>query len=138
MSVSTMRTGSFTPLPFWTVRAKRNPRCWKKCRRKANLAKRDASSPVDTHDPPCGERLESTNTVRRQHRSTQMLSHFFILWPPQLEKFPPKHQALCYSLFLQKQTQDISLLRIFQLSNIVHHPYQSVPVSYTHLTLPTT
>ena len=31
-----------------------------------------------------------------------------------------------YSLFLQKQTQDISLLRIFQLSNIVFHPYQSV------------
>ena len=30
------------------------------------------------------------------------------------------------SLFLQKQTQDISLLRIFQLSNIVYHPYQSV------------
>ena len=28
--------------------------------------------------------------------------------------------------FLQRQTQDISLLRIFQLSNIVHHPYQSV------------
>ena len=31
-----------------------------------------------------------------------------------------------YSFFLQKQTQDISLLRIFQLSNIVFHPYQSV------------
>ena len=31
-----------------------------------------------------------------------------------------------YSFFLQKQTQDISLLRIFQLSNTVLHPYQSV------------
>ena len=31
-----------------------------------------------------------------------------------------------HSLFLQSQTQDISLLRIFQLSNIVLHPYQSV------------
>ena len=31
-----------------------------------------------------------------------------------------------HSLFLQRQTQDISLLRIFQLSNIVLHPYQSV------------
>ena len=31
-----------------------------------------------------------------------------------------------YSLFLQKPTQDIFLLRIFQLSHIVLHPYQSV------------
>ena len=30
------------------------------------------------------------------------------------------------SLLLQKQTQDISLLQIFQLSNTVLHPYQSV------------
>ena len=30
-----------------------------------------------------------------------------------LEQSPPRHQALCYSLFLQKPTQDISLLRIF-------------------------
>ena len=43
-----------------------------------------------------------------------------------MEQSPPRHQALCYSLFLKEQTQDISLLRIFQLSNIVHHPYQSV------------
>ena len=33
-------------------------------------------------------------------------------------------EALCYSLFLQKPTQDISLLRIFQF--IVLHSYQSV------------
>ena len=32
----------------------------------------------------------------------------------------------CYSLFLQKPTQDISLLRIFQLNHIVLHSYQSV------------
>ena len=31
-----------------------------------------------------------------------------------------------YSLFLQKPTQDISLLRIFQLNHIVLHSYQSV------------
>ena len=30
------------------------------------------------------------------------LSHFFTLWPPHLEQSPPRHQALCYSLFLQK------------------------------------
>ena len=54
------------------------------------------------------------------------LSHFLTLWPPHPEESPPRHQALYYSLFLQKQTQDISLLTIFQLSNIVHHLYQSV------------
>ena len=30
------------------------------------------------------------------------LSHFFTLWPPHLQQSPPRHQALCYSLFLQK------------------------------------
>ena len=35
-------------------------------------------------------------------------------------------QALCYSHFLQKSTQDISLLRIFQLNHIVLHSHQSV------------
>ena len=30
-----------------------------------------------------------------------------------LEQSPPRHQPLCYFLFLQKPTQDISLLRIF-------------------------
>ena len=34
------------------------------------------------------------------------------------------------SLFLQKQAQDIFLLRIVQLSNIVLHPYQSVQCVY--------
>ena len=46
---------------------------------------------------------------------------------PHLEQFPPGHQALGYSLFLQKQTQDIPLLWIFQLSNTVIHPYWPVP-----------
>ena len=53
-------------------------------------------------------------------------SHSLTLWPPHLVQSPQRHQALCYSLFLQKPTQDISLLRIFQLSNIVLHPYQPV------------
>ena len=71
--------------------------------------------------------------VRHMHAPTPTplpqnpwLSHFLTLWPPHLEQSLPRHQALCYSLFLQKQTQDIPLLRIFQLSNIVHHPDQSV------------
>ena len=55
-----------------------------------------------------------------------MLSHFLTLWPSHLEQSPPRHQALCYSLFLQKPTQDISLLRIFQLNHIVLHSHQSV------------
>ena len=54
------------------------------------------------------------------------LLHFLTIWPPHLEQSPPRHQALCYSLFLQKPTQGISLLRIFQLSHIVLHSYQSV------------
>ena len=57
-------------------------------------------------------------TPTLQPQNAQLL-HFFTLWPPHLEQSPPRHQALCYSLFLQKQTQDISLLKIFQLSNIV-------------------
>ena len=54
------------------------------------------------------------------------LSHFLTLRPPHLEQSPPRHQALCYSLFPQKQAPDITLLRIFQLSKIALHPYQSV------------
>ena len=71
-----------------------------------------------------------------QHHATSIVSvmgkwilHYFIrvFWVfPHLEQSPPRHQALCYSLFLQKPTQDISLLRIFQLSHIVLHSYQSV------------
>ena len=54
------------------------------------------------------------------------LSHFLTLWPPRLEQSPPRHQALCYPLFIQKPTQDISLFRIFQLNHIVFHSHQSV------------
>ena len=54
------------------------------------------------------------------------LSHLLTLWPPHLEQSRPRHQALCYSLFLRKPTQDISLLRIFQLNHTVLHSYQSV------------
>ena len=52
------------------------------------------------------------------------LSH--LLQPQHLEQFSLRHQALLYSLFLQRQTQDISLLRILLLSSIVLQPYQSV------------
>ena len=60
------------------------------------------------------------------------LSHFLTLWPPHLEQSPPRHQALCYSLFFQKPTQDISLLRIFPLNHIVLHSYQSVQCVCVH------
>ena len=70
--------------------------------------------------------LHQTHTCSNSQRFNPWLSHFLTLWPPHLEQSTPRHRALCYSFFLQKQTQDISLLRIFQLSNIVHHPYQSV------------
>ena len=53
------------------------------------------------------------------------LLHCLIFWSPHLEQSPPRRQALYYSLFLQKQTQDISLLQIFQLSNTVLYPYTS-------------
>ena len=43
----------------------------------------------------------------------------------------PKTSGECYSLFLQKQTKDISLLRIFQLSNTVLHPHQ--PIQYVYV-----
>ena len=64
--------------------------------------------------------------IQRFNRKTIWLSHFLTFWPPHLEQSPPRHQALCYSLFLQKSTQDISLLRIFQLNHIVLHSHQSV------------
>ena len=68
-------------------------------------------------------RMLKTQRFNRKTHGFRTFSHF---GPPHLEQSPPRHQALCHSLFLQKQTQDISLLRIFQLSNTVHHPYQSV------------
>ena len=63
--------------------------------------------------------------LQRVSHKTHGFHTFSHFWPPHLEQYPPRHQALCYSLFLQKQMQDISLLRIFQLSNIVHHPYET-------------
>ena len=66
-------------------------------------------------------RLLKLHRVNRKTHGFRSFSHF---GPPPLEQSPPRHQALCYSLFLQKPTQDISLLRIFQISNLVH--YQSV------------
>ena len=71
--------------------------------------------------------------VRHMHAQNPMLQlqnpwllHFLTLWPPHLEKSPPRRQALCFSLFLQMPTQDISLLRIFQLNQFVLYSYQSV------------
>ena len=64
--------------------------------------------------------------IQRFSCKTHGFRLFLTLWPPHLEQTPPKLQALCYSLFLQKSTQDISLLRIFQLNHIVLHSYQSV------------
>ena len=49
------QTGSSTSSSPGGVRTTRNPRCWKKWRRKANRAKRDTMSPVDTHELPWGE-----------------------------------------------------------------------------------
>ena len=69
--------------------------------------------------------VHQTHACSNSNSSTSkpMSFHFLSLWPPHLEPSPPRHQALCYSLFLHKQTQDISLLRMFQLSNIVLHLY---------------
>ena len=69
-----------------------------------------------------------SNDIRDEHfipaKQNNPLTQQCCFW--HLEQSPPRYQALCYSLFLQKQTQDISLLGIFQLSNIVLHPSQSV------------
>ena len=74
--------------------------------------------------------LRSSSDTHAQNPTLQpqnpWLSHFLTLWPPHLEQSPPRHQALCYSLFLQKPSRDISLLRIFQLNHIALHSYQSV------------
>ena len=64
--------------------------------------------------------------VRQKHALTPALqpqnpwlSHFLTLRRSHLEQSPPRHQALYNSPFLQKQSQDISLLRIFDLSNTI-------------------
>ena len=77
---------------------------------------------------PALSALRQTHACSKSNASTAnpWLSHFLTLWPPYLELSPPRHQALCYSLFLQKSTQDISLLRIFQLNHNALHSHQSV------------
>ena len=74
--------------------------------------------------------LRSSSDTHAQNPTLQLqnpwLLHFLTLWPPHLEKSPPRRQALCFSLFLQMPTQDISLLRIFQLNQFVLYSYQSV------------
>ena len=72
--------------------------------------------------------------VRHTHAQTPSLqpqnpwlSHFFTLCPPHLEQSPPRHQALCYSLFLQKQTQDIR--RHFSSQNISAKQHCPSPLS---------
>ena len=58
--------------------------------------------------------------VRHTHAQTPTLqpqnpwlSHFLTLRPPHIEQSPPRHQALCYSLFLQRQTQGILFSEYF-------------------------
>ena len=68
----------------------------------------------------------STETVAPPHHIILGFCNFS-LFGPHIWNNLPKDSRL-YSLFFQKQTQYISLLRIFQLSNIVFHPYQCVCV----------
>ena len=67
------------------------------------------------------------------HPQNPWLSRFLTLRPSHLEQSPPRHQALCYSLFLQMQTQDISFHRTFQLSNIVAGACIFCIVTFEHL-----
>ena len=55
--VPTKCTGTLYPTDLTTLK----PRCWKKWRRKALRAKRDASSPVDTQLPPWKTTLQFEN-----------------------------------------------------------------------------
>ena len=66
-------------------------------------------------------RITNAQTPRLQVQNP-WLSHFLILQLPHQEQFSPRHQALCYSLFLQNETQDISLYQIFHLANTALHP----------------
>ena len=67
-------------------------------------------------------RMLKIQHFNRKTRGFHTFSHF----GPHIWNNLPRHQALCYSLFLQKPTQDIYLLRIFQLNHTVLHFYQSV------------
>ena len=79
-----------------------------------------------------------SNDIRDEHfipaKQNTPLTQQCCFW--HLEQSPPRYQALCYFLFLQKQTQDISLLGIFQLSNIVLHPSQSVQCVHACVRVP--
>ena len=59
-----------------------------------------------------------TQTLTLQPQSSGV-SFSLLFWSSHLEQPPPRHQTLYYSLFLQKQTQDISFLWAYQLSNTV-------------------
>ena len=60
--VLTRRTGGGAV----TLRAILKPECWKKCGRKEKRANRDASSPVETQEPPC-------KLSKLEHKSQQLL-----------------------------------------------------------------
>ena len=45
-------------------------------------------------------RMLKIQRFNRKNPWLRIFSHF--QWPPHLEQSPPRHQALCYSLFLQK------------------------------------
>ena len=67
--------------------------------------------------------LRQTHACSNSNASTAkpMAFALFSLRSPHMEKSPPRQQDPA-TLSLQKQTQDISLFRIFQLSSIVLHP----------------
>ena len=84
----------------------------------------DLSELLHLYSPSHSLRSSSDTQTLKLQRFNRKTHGFCTL--THLEQSPPSHQALCYSLFLQKQTHDISLLRTFQLSIVIHHPYQSV------------
>ena len=77
-----------------------------------------APSYLSEHTAPLQSFPLSPLFIMQTHAcSNSNASHFLTFGLQRLEQSPPKHDALGYSLFLQKQTRDLSLLRIFQLSN---------------------
>jgi len=56
------------PWPWFAVtmfRTSRKPRCWKKWRRKAERVNRDATLPVDIHEPPCGKNVRAQRQLSK-------------------------------------------------------------------------